>query len=332
MMTIISTLLLGVFGTNPDDKYLKSKTRDISNNLDSSGNYFPGSNILNQQKQAYFYDKFNSVERIDRDEKRQELYNKVDNFYDLSSNKEDKYDLSDNIVKYTIIDSLLNKFDENYFINSIRNSRLFNFASGNSYNYPNSYTQYGRGTYNTSYSKTTPDYEVRLDRMDGSDFESYDKNYTEEYLLDGYLKFAKAKYNIAKNDLLENNPGTTITDVSVNKEVQRRWDALTDIEQQTWDSIAEDEQDEKDEDNYDPDDFGRYRSSVIPLYRSSLIDSPNNEPCPINETPDTFKRKTGLNCYEVCPPGKERNSGGTCVRPCPSGKERKMINGDCEDI
>ena len=36
--------------------------------------------------------------------------------------------------------------------------------------------------------------------------------------------------------------------------------------------------------------------------------------CPSNETPITYKFKTGLDCYEVCPPGKIRDTNGVCRR------------------
>ena len=42
----------------------------------------------------------------------------------------------------------------------------------------------------------------------------------------------------------------------------------------------------------------------------------NNQPCPINETKNSYKNKTGLDCYEVCPPGKARYSDNKCVRHC----------------
>ena len=132
MMTLISTLLLKVFGTNPDEKDLRSKIKvkdkDISNNfidkdgrfyLDNSGNYLSGGNLLNQQKYAYFYDRFNSVERVDRNKHRYEFYDKVEDVYKLNSSPGNLYDLSNNPVKYTIVDYLINIFGENFFNNYI---------------------------------------------------------------------------------------------------------------------------------------------------------------------------------------------------------------------
>jgi hypothetical protein len=64
MMTIISTLLLQVFGLDPKNKQISSQTnnaRDISsNNLELSG-----TELLNQQKYAYYYDQYEKEKRID---------------------------------------------------------------------------------------------------------------------------------------------------------------------------------------------------------------------------------------------------------------------------
>ena len=46
---------------------------------------------------------------------------------------------------------------------------------------------------------------------------------------------------------------------------------------------------------------------------SSLSKYTDDRPCPINETPITYKSKTGLVCYEICPPGKIRNASGICA-------------------
>ena len=56
--------------------------------------------------------------------------------------------------------------------------------------------------------------------------------------------------------------------------------------------------------------------------------------CPVNETPDSFKEKTGKTCYEPCPPGRERdpNNNNICVRACRAEYERDLITGDCKRI
>jgi hypothetical protein len=49
----------------------------------------------------------------------------------------------------------------------------------------------------------------------------------------------------------------------------------------------------------------------------AYIDSLNKDHttvCPSNETPITYKSKTGLDCYEICPPGKIRDANGVCKR------------------
>ena len=75
--------LLRVFGVDPDEKDLRSKLE--FGDRDISDNYLAGSHLLNQQKYAYFYDRFNSVERIDRDKIRNEFYDSIERHYDLSS-------------------------------------------------------------------------------------------------------------------------------------------------------------------------------------------------------------------------------------------------------
>jgi len=330
MMTLISTLLLKVFGTNPDEKDLRKQIqqggRDISNNfiekdgryyLENSGNYLGGANLLNQQKYAYFYDKFNAVKRIDRNKHRKNFYDKVEDVYNLNSPVEDLYDLSNNPIKYTIVDRLINIFGENFFTYQI--SSFFNI----NYPFKNSNLSYYS---NPSKSiKLKPDYEVRLDKMDGTDFESYEKKYNETYLLDGQLLFRRNKYKKTK----QKHPD--LNEIAINRIIDNEWNKLTGEQQQRWNTNAEKEEN-KNNINYNPYNFSNNLPKPIPVYETSFSKYSNNGPCPINETKQSFKQKTGLNCYEACPPGKERNSMDVCVRPCPSGQERKMINGDCHNI
>ena len=248
-----------------------------------------------------------NINRINRDNIRDIYYDKIEKYYDLSDNPIDSYDLSNNNLKYYLVNNFINHPGENRII-----------LSG--YNYP-----YSSTISNNAYSKIQPEYEVRLDQMVGNDFESYSKKY-DQYNLDGFLLYKKSKLNSIKKELQEIDPN--IDNAFINKAIEKKWNNLTHAEQQTWNSQAQ-KDDEKS--SYDPHNFQRYRSPYIPIYKSSLTKN-NNEPCPINETPQSFKTKTGLNCLEVCPPGKERNSLGSCVRPCPSGKERKIINGECKNI
>tara|TARA_B100001778_G_C18516581_1_gene596772 strand:- start:288 stop:1151 length:864 start_codon:yes stop_codon:yes gene_type:complete len=68
---------------------------------------------------------------------------------------------------------------------------------------------------------------------------------------------------------------------------------------------------------YDPNKFynNKYSRNINLLKGSNISLSRkynNNEPCPINETIDSWKLKTGLDCNKVCPPGKT-NKNGICI-------------------
>jgi len=329
MMTIISALLLKVFGLSPDANELRSKIKDGSNN---SMNSLSGSNLLNQQKLSYFYDKYNSLERIDRDKIRNDLYDNIDKMYDLSGTaydlSGDKYDLSNNFFKFRLVDSLINTFGDNYFFQSIRKLGFLNpTIPSNTY-----------GRYSASYggsSSIGPDYEIRADKMNGPDFDSYAKTYADDFLsdADGYLLYEKDKYDSVKETIESQNPNATRAEIQgkVDHEIQRQWDNLTGTQQKEWNTEAKtEEENATDGRSYNPNNFSQYHSQYIPLYQTNTAKLSNNQPCPSNETPGSFKTKTGLNCYEVCPPGHERNSLGICVGPCPTGQERKMKNSECE--
>ena len=113
MMTVISTLLLQVFGLDSENNKLNNKkfTTDISNIT------IPESELLNLQ---------DSSSRIDRDDLRTKFYDNIDHNYDLSYNKKHKYDLSNNPVKYNIANNLINYFGEYAFIRNIVTSDLYN--------------------------------------------------------------------------------------------------------------------------------------------------------------------------------------------------------------
>ena len=106
MMTIISTLLLRVFGLDPDQKDLRqnlNSARDVSlNKFDITD-----TELLNQQQYSYLYDKFRNENRIDRDNLRKDFYDKIDITFDLSRNT---YDLSKNPTKYFIVNSIVVQF------------------------------------------------------------------------------------------------------------------------------------------------------------------------------------------------------------------------------
>lgn len=117
MMTVISTLLLQVFGLDSENKNLNAKkiTKDISN-IDLTK-----SEIVNSQESASM-----NNDRIDRDKLRHKFYHNIDHYYDLSYNNNHIYDLSNNPVKYNIVDNLINYFGEYAFVKNIVNSDLFN--------------------------------------------------------------------------------------------------------------------------------------------------------------------------------------------------------------
>ena len=95
MMTIISTLLLHVFGLDPKNKDISSRT---TNNIELTG-----TELLNQQKYAYYYDQYEKENRIDRDELRHNLYDNIDEVYNLPITVSPEYDLSKNPTKYFIV-------------------------------------------------------------------------------------------------------------------------------------------------------------------------------------------------------------------------------------
>tara|TARA_B100000925_G_scaffold216781_1_gene165810 strand:- start:6198 stop:7091 length:894 start_codon:yes stop_codon:yes gene_type:complete len=226
MMTLISTLLLKVFGTEPDEKDLRNKLKlrgkDLSNNyVDTSGNYLGGAYLLNQQKYSYFYDRYNAVERIDRNKHRRKFYDKVEDIYNLNSPLEDLYDLSNNPIKYNIVDRLVNILGENHFIQSISSFLNINYIFNNQ--------NYNKGTYTNK---------LNIGKLsNNSDFESYKKKYNETYLLDGQLLFRINKYQKTKNKY------PTYSEISLNRIIDDKWNNLTPEQQHRWNNNAKKELD-----------------------------------------------------------------------------------------
>ena len=130
MMTIISTLLLQVFGLDPKNKQIQSRTQ---NARDLSGEYLEltASEKLNQQKYAYYYDKYEKEKRIDRDQLRYKFYDDIDKTYKLPFNSQSIYDLSNNPKKFVIADKILNYFGEYSFIRYMNNSQLYHTIFSN---------------------------------------------------------------------------------------------------------------------------------------------------------------------------------------------------------
>lgn len=121
MMTIVSGLLLKVFGTDPNEEQLKSLVKDVSNNLEldvSYQKYISGYDVI-QMKNLLIQDR-QKTNRIDRDEVRRDRYDDIDEIYDLSYTKEDlsnniNYDLSNNVKKFNIVNYYLNGLGEKIF-------------------------------------------------------------------------------------------------------------------------------------------------------------------------------------------------------------------------
>ena len=325
MMTIVSTLLLQTFGTNPDTNYMSSKVVDASNN------YYIDGNILNTKIKNATLQTSSTIDvsnRIDRDKERNKFYDDIEKVYDLSSSKVDTYDLSNNFKKYFVAHNLLNDFNNSFFITNIR--KFFNTSgyranqyaidsNGNfSSNYSSPYINntinplYGYSNTNAPHSGSIPmdlnkelRSNLRIDNMYGSDFESYDKKYNNEFRMDGYAIFGQQQRNSMQNKFPND------TKEQIDRRIEDEWQKLSGAQQDAYNREA---QGKIHESSYDPNKFSSYRSPLSNLFR------------------DTSRKTTDELRIEACPPGKIKNSGGTCVRPCPIGKERKYVNGDCEII
>ena len=320
MMTIVSTLLLQTFGTSPDTNYMSSKV------VDSENNYYIDGNILNTNRNALI-DNLSSTtsdsNRIDRDKERNKFYDDIEKVYNLSSNEKDTYDLSNNFKKYFVAHNLLNDFNNNFFINNIR--KFFNTpvysttqnaidTNGNSSPYINNTINplYGYSNTNAPHTTSIPfdlnkelRSNLRVDNMYGSDFESYDKKYNNEFRMDGYDIFNQQQINSMQNKFPSD------TKEQIDKKIQGEWQKLSGAQQDAYNREA---QDKIHESSYDPNNFSSYRSPLSRMFR------------------DNGRKSTDDLRVEACPPGKIKNTGGTCVRPCPTGEERIYVNGDCENI
>jgi hypothetical protein len=282
MMTIISTLLLKTFGTDPSSKYLKSKVVN-ENDINKK------SPILSEE---------DNYERIDRDKKRKLFYDKIEEVYDLSSNKEDLYDLSNNKEKYFISNLFLN----NFFIDSINNlsNRFKNFGS-NMINPLNSYNSLNYNSPHINSLPITSSFEIRPDNMNGTDFESYEKLYNDNYKLDG-----KSIFDFENRRKMEiKYPNYTKEQIDI--QIEDKWNKLSAAEQNAYNKTGLTNENKS---NYNPYDLSRYRSPLIQM---------------------NYNNKKYTQSYEPCPPGKERNSLNMCVLPCPIGEERIMGIG-CKTI
>ena len=341
MMTIISTLLLRVFGLDPDQKDLRqnlNSARDVSlNKFDITD-----TELLNQQQYSYLYDKFRNENRIDRDSLRKEFYDKVDLTFDLSRNT---YDLSNNPTKYFIVNSIVNRLSEQAFIKDIVNSRLYNSIFSNKAKYNNDlYNNYIGSLTGNSYLPNNSflglpmapfTYGTSFLLSEGEtisgDHVKYGTTYNNTYRLNGFLKFKESKYNSVKTQLYGTNPN--IDNAKIDIEIERLWNRLSATEQATWNGTSASASAGVNSISYDYYNLNNLQEARNRTIAQSILSggqtAQNNEVCPANETPAKFKARTGLTCYELCPPGKERDSTGQCVRACQSGTIRDSATNTC---
>lgn len=339
MMTIISTLLLRVFGLDPDQKDLRqnlNSARDVSlNKFDITD-----TELLNQQQYSYLYDKFRNENRIDRDNLRKDFYDKIDITFDLSRNT---YDLSKNPTKYFIVNSIVNRLAEQAFIKDIVNSRLYNSIFSNKAKYNNDlYNNYIGTLTGTSYLPNNTFLGLPMAPLNfgttislgtggtiSGDHVKYGTTYNRTYMLNGFLKFKESKYNSVKTQLYGTNPN--IDNAKIDIEIERLWNRLSATEQATWNGTsASTGVNSISYDYYNLNSLQEARNRTI---AQSILSggqtAQNNEVCPANETPARFKARTGLTCYELCPPGRERDSTGQCVRACQNGTIRDSATNTC---
>lgn len=234
MMTVISTLLLQVFGLDSENKNLHAKK--ITNDISFSD--LTETKMLDSQDSNFMENN-----RIDRDKLRTNFYDNIDHYYDLSYNNKHIYDLSNNPIKYNIVNNLLNYFGEYTFVKNMVTSDLFNKIFSNAL--IGNTDLYNRYKETITYS-----------------------NLEEINLINGF--------NIV-------NRNTNIIDNSSN---ELKYDHL----------------------NLNSYDVHKTRAYIASLNKD------HTSVCPSNETPITYKFKTGLDCYELCPPGKIRDTNGVCRR------------------
>ena len=338
MMTIISTLLLQVFGLDPKNKQISSRTQN-ARDLSANSLELRGAELLNQQKYAYYYDKYEKENRIDRDKLRHKLYDNIDEVYKLPLNSESIYDLSNNPRKYFIADKIINYFSEYLFAKQVNNSQLYHTIFSNSLLNDNMlYNEYintRMGTGMSSDNLLAPSVSIyrnnniNLNTINNPNrYKSYTDAYKNDYKANGYDLFKRAKYDTVKKDLQTTKP--LVTSAEINIKIEDMWNKLSASDQNVWNNSKDAQKNTEYALKYNDKDLTSYGTGTTSHIVSSLSKYADDRPCPINETPITYKIKTGLVCYEICPPGKVRNASGICtsVNNCPAGKVRNAA-GDC---
>lgn len=130
-LTLLSVLVYSAFGGNKKLDQDISDVSDVSNNLDlCPENESPETYFLKTKQNCYkpASNIVNKIKRINRDEKRIELYDKLDNYYNFNTiNNENKYDLSNNPIKYTLVKQFLDKSLNNNYVDFIYSKQLFKY-------------------------------------------------------------------------------------------------------------------------------------------------------------------------------------------------------------
>ena len=253
MMTIMSTLTLRIFGLEPDTETIRSNARTISNNMDPSGNHYGQYDYLDRTS-------VDTIERIDRDEVRKDLYDKVESSYNLNNETDDLYDLSQNPQKYRLIDNLLNNRGDDFFINKIINSELYqrlfnNSAVVSSNNYTtNSDHKYLTNLRNSNIRNIltkdiTPDASYSYENTDEVDklFHTHG---------DGYFIYKKQ----VKNEFTKKYPNFKTT--RIDKLIENEWNSLSNEEQEVYNKHAKKSSSNN---RYNPNDITSYKSPLISI-------------------------------------------------------------------
>lgn len=175
----------------------------------------------------------NINERINRDEIRKKFYDKVDNIYGLNTIEEKKYDLSNNNIKYQLVNHELkmtsfynpiNYILKNLINNNVDNNFDNNFNNElNYYIYPNNNPKYNNPINRTL---NIPNYNNSATKI------TYDNRYDNEFYMDEKLNYKDAKFQKTKDLLSKTNPN--ISDIEINKYLDIEWKNLSDAEKSIW--------------------------------------------------------------------------------------------------
>ena len=121
MMTLISTLLLKVVASSPDEK-ITNKQLDLPNGKIPNDSIDKNNNLdLDNSVNETIEDNKNGMGRLDRNLHRNNFYDNVDIVYDLTTTHQN--DLRNNPIKYNIVNNIINGSEYNYVAN---NSSVFN--------------------------------------------------------------------------------------------------------------------------------------------------------------------------------------------------------------